>query len=166
MDSNRFNMMESQRQMTCTTSGARKDRQGSLQPSLASCSVDKDIARFHRPFKTNCTGCSITYPKPKGCNQWSLCLVSTVFDCQGEEISACLWGSLIHTDGCKGNKFCEMLALWPQAKESGRNHLSGDRDCASSRLSGYRQGGDSRTDHERLERPGTVSSSHFRLDKI
>src|SRR4029453_9587380 len=120
----------------------------------------------HRTCKCNGTGRIITVPKPKGRKQWSLHLASTIFDCQGEEISAWLWGSRIHTDSCKGNKFREMLAFFPRSKESRRYHLSFDRDCASSRLGGYVEGGDSRTDHERLERLGILSSGHFRLVKI
>ena len=138
----------------------------SRQLSVASCGVDKDSARLHRPGKCNGAGLSITSPKPQGGQQGSLCSVGTVFDGQGEVISTWLGGSLIHTDGCKRNKFREMLALWPRSKERRRDHLACDRDRASSRLSGDVEGGVRCTDQERLERPGTVSSRHVRLDNI
>ena len=79
--------------------------------------------------------------------------VSTVCDFQGEGISARLWDSRIDTLSCKGNKLCKLSARFPHSKESGRYHLSLDRDRASSRRRGYVQRGDRRTDHERLEPP-------------
>src|SRR5439155_16554124 len=103
------------------TSKKRQDHP--LHVSVASCGVDKDITRFHQPVKCNGAGLSITSPKPQGGQQWSLGLVSTVCDGQGEAIRAWLGGSRIHTDGCKGNQFGELLALWPRSQERRRYHL-------------------------------------------